>query len=623
MCEEECHEQEANYKQKIIVSSILLISALICENYILSQYKILNILLYTFSYYFVGYPVIKAAFNKLKSKDFFNEFSLMSIATIGAFIIGEYAEGVAVMLFYSLGEYFQDSAVGKATQSIESLIKTQSNEVTLVQKEGSKQVDPKNVKIGSLISVKPGEKIGLDGELTTSALVDSSVLTGESKPLSLEAGDQVYAGMINSDQKIEIKVTKKYSDTKLSQILELVKEASSKKSKTERFITKFAKVYTPVVTLLAVLIVVIPFFIVENYIFSEFLYRALVFLVISCPCALVISIPLGYFGGIGAASKNGILVKGANYLDLLCEIDSFVFDKTGTLTEGSFNVDKYDIKIDEDLFWTSACSLAQNSTHPISKAISQFKKDKCQEVLNFKEISGKGISGEVEGATVLLGNKKLMDHFKIDCPEEGGAVKSSLTYIAVDNKYAGIVLVSDKIKEDSASLISELGHRDYKCTMLSGDKKEVVAEVATQIRLQDYKGELMPDEKYDFVFDLQTNGQKVVFVGDGVNDAPVIKLSDVGMAMGGLGSDAAIESADIVIQSDRPSKILTVLDIAKSTKKVVWQNIALAFFVKALVLVLGAWGMATLWQAVIADVGVALLAIINAMRIQKINLKGV
>lgn len=618
MSEDHCHSEESkHYKLKLCLSFFFLIVAIFLEKFFSDKYKILQVLLFVSAYLSVGYPVIKEAWHKLLQKDFFNEFSLMSIATIGAFIIGEYAEGVAVMLFYSLGEYFQDSAVGKATRSIESLIKTQSNEVTLNQPEGTRQVDPKNVEIGSLISVKPGEKIGLDGELTTSALVDSSVLTGESKPLSLEAGDQVYAGMINSDQKIEIKVTKKYSDTKLSQILELVKEASSKKSKTERFITKFAKVYTPVVTLLAVLIVVIPFFIVENYIFSEFLYRALVFLVISCPCALVISIPLGYFGGIGASSKNGILVKGANYLDLLCEIDSFVFDKTGTLTEGSFNVDKYDIKIDENLFWTSACSLAQNSTHPISKAISQFKKDKCQEVLNFKEISGKGISGEVEGATVLLGNKKLMDHFKIDCPEEGVAVKSSLTYIAIDKKYAGIVLVSDKIKEDSASLISELGQRGYKCTMLSGDKKEVVAEVATQIRLQDYKGELMPDEKYDFVFDLQTKGQKVVFVGDGVNDAPVIKLSDVGMAMGGLGSDAAIESADIVIQSDRPSKILTVLDIAKSTKKVVWQNIALAFFVKALVLVLGALGMATLWQAVIADVGVALLAIINAMRIQK------
>ena len=623
MCEDEKQPLAGTYKHKIIASLCLLVSAIVFEKYIFNQYKVLHIILYSLAYYFVGFPVIKDAFKKIQERDFFNEFSLMSIATIGAFIIGEYAEGVAVMLFYSLGEYFQDSAVGKATQSIESLIKTQSNEVTLIQTQGSKQVDPKNVEVGSLISVKPGEKVGLDGELTTSALVDSSVLTGESKPLSLKAGDQVYAGMINADQKIEIKVTKKYSDTKLSQILELVKEASSKKSKTERFITKFAKIYTPIVTLLAVLIVIIPFFIIDNYSFSEFLYRALVFLVISCPCALVISIPLGYFGGIGAASKNGILVKGANYLDLLCEIDSFVFDKTGTLTEGSFNVDKYDIEIDEDLFWTSACSLAQNSTHPISKAISQFKKDKCQEVLNFKEISGKGISGEVEGATVLLGNKKLMDHFKIDCPVEGGAVKSSLTYIAIDKKYAGIVLVSDKIKEDSASLISELGQRDYKCTMLSGDKKEVVAEVATQIRLQDYKGELMPDEKYDFVFDLQTKGQKVVFVGDGVNDAPVIKLSDVGMAMGGLGSDAAIESADIVIQSDRPSKILTVLDIAKSTKKVVWQNIVLAFFVKALVLVLGAWGMATLWQAVIADVGVALLAIINAMRIQKINLKGV
>ncbi|MCM8534291.1 MAG: HAD-IC family P-type ATPase, partial [Lentisphaeraceae bacterium] len=361
----------------------------------------------------------------------------------------------------------------------------------------------------------------------------------------------------------------------------------------------------------------VPFFIVDDYSFSDFLYRALVFLVISCPCALVISIPLGYFGGIGAASKNGVLVKGANYLDLLCEIDSFVFDKTGTLTEGSFDVDKYEIEIDEDIFWTAACSLAQNSTHPISKAISQFKSEKCQEVSDVKEISGKGISGEVNGASILLGNKKLMDHFSVDCPPAKETVKSSLTYIAIDNKYAGIVLVSDKIKDDSANLISELTQKGFSCLMLSGDKKEVVAEVAAQINLRDFKGELMPDEKYDLVFDLQTKGKKVAFVGDGVNDAPVIKLSDVGMAMGGLGSDAAIESADIVIQSDRPSKIITVLDIAKSTKKVVWQNISLAFIVKALVLLLGAWGMATLWQAVIADVGVALLAIFNSMRIQR------
>ncbi|MCM8542097.1 MAG: heavy metal translocating P-type ATPase, partial [Lentisphaeraceae bacterium] len=366
-----------------------------------------------------------------------------------------------------------------------------------------------------------------------------------------------------------------------------------------------------------VLIVVIPFFIVTDYSFLDCLYRALVFLVISCPCALVISIPLGYFGGIGAASKNGVLVKGANYLDALCEIDSFVFDKTGTLTEGAFAVDCAVIEIEENLFWSYACSLAQNSSHPISKAISKYKKNKHQKVIKFKEISGKGISGDINGTRVLLGNKKLMDQFHINCPAKKETFSSTLTYLAVDNTFAGIVVVSDKVKEDSAQVISELYSRGFKCTMLSGDKNEVVTDVAHQLNLEDARGELMPDEKYDFVFELQAKDYKVAFVGDGVNDAPVIKLSNIGIAMGGLGSDAAIESADIVIQSDRPSKIITVLDIAKATKKVVWQNIYLAFIVKALVLLLGAWGMATLWQAVIADVGVALLAILNSMRIQR------
>lgn len=618
MSEDHCHANEnKHYKLKLSISFIFLLAAVICEYFSPDKFKPVQIILYIISYFFVGYPVIKEAYSKLLRKDFFNEFSLMSIATIGAFLIGEYAEGVAVMLFYSLGEFFQDSAVDKATKSIESLIKIQSNEVTVVQAEGTKQLDPKNVDVGNIISVKPGEKIGLDGILLNSGLVDSSVLTGESKPLSLNKGDQVYAGMINADQKIEFEVSKKYQDTKLSQILNLVKEASSQKSKTERFITKFAKVYTPVVTFLAVLIVVIPFFIVTDYSFLDYLYRALVFLVISCPCALVISIPLGYFGGIGAASKNGVLVKGANYLDALCEIDSFVFDKTGTLTEGAFAVDCAVIEIEENLFWSYACSLAQNSSHPISKAISKYKKNKHQKVIKFKEISGKGISGDMNGTRVLLGNKKLMDQFHINCPAEKETFSSTLTYLAVDNTFAGIVVVSDKVKEDSAQVISELYSRGFKCTMLSGDKNEVVTDVAHQLNLEDARGELMPDEKYDFVFELQAKDYKVAFVGDGVNDAPVIKLSNIGIAMGGLGSDAAIESADVVIQSDRPSKIIAVLDIAKATKKVVWQNIYLAFIVKALVLLLGAWGMATLWQAVIADVGVALLAILNSMRIQR------
>lgn len=618
MGEEHCHsENETNYKLKLWLSFMLLVLAYLAENYFLKDLKWFYILLFFSSYLLVGYSVIKEAYLKLLKKDFFNEFSLMSIATIGAFVIGEYAEGVAVMLFYSLGEYFQDSAVDKATRSIESLIKIQSDKVSKIEGEQLKEIDPKEVQIGDILSVKPGEKIGLDGVLLNSALVDSSVLTGESKPLSLNEGDKVYAGMINSDQRIELKVTKEYENTKLNQILNLVKEAASKKSQTERFITKFAKVYTPVVTLLALLITIVPYFFVEEYSFYDYLYRALVFLVISCPCALVISIPLGYFGGIGAASKNGILVKGANYLDSLNEVDTFVFDKTGTLTEGSFEVESVEIEMEKDSFWSLVRSLSQHSSHPISKAIMRFKGGEFHKVLNFKEIAGKGISGEVNGSRVLLGNKNLLDQFNINCPVEKEIFSSTLTYVAVDSKFAGIIIVSDKIKEDSSKVILQLKERGFKCIMLSGDNKEVVADVARQISVEDARGELMPDEKYDAVFSLQSENHKVAFVGDGVNDSPVIKLSNVGFAMGGLGSDAAIESADIVIQSDRPSKIITVLDIAKLTKKVVWQNISLAFIVKALVLALGAWGMASLWQAVIADVGVALLAILNSMRIQR------
>jgi len=583
-----------------------------------------QLFLFGIAYLVVGGPVVWKALTKFVKLDVFNEFFLMSVATIGAFAIGEYAEGVAVMLFYSVGELFQDAAVNKAKRSIESLLKLQIEEVRVLENETSVVKHPNEVELGQIIQVKSGEKVALDGELLTEyASLNTAALTGESVPDDKKKGDIILAGMVNLNTVIEIKITALYSDTKLSKILKLVQEASGRKAKTQLFISKFAKIYTPIVTFLAITLTFLPYFFVDNYVFNEWLYRALVFLVISCPCALVISIPLGYFGGIGAASRNGILFKGSDYLDKMTEIDTVVMDKTGTLTKGVFEVQKIvSESLSEKELLNIAAAIEAYSTHPIAKAIVKYAKVdfKKIEIENIEEISGHGLKGEMNNQQVLAGNSRLLKKFNVAYDEKISAITDTIVLIAIAGKFAGYITIADTIKEDAVEAITALHNQNIKeVIMLSGDKQAVVDKIAKLLGLDKAFGGLLPEDKVNEVSKLKTLGRKITFVGDGINDAPVIAMSDVGMAMGGLGSDAAIETADVVIQTDHPSKIATAIKIGKATKRIVWQNIGLAFGVKLVVLGLGAWGLATMWEAVFADVGVALLAILNAVRIQKIK----
>ncbi len=585
----------------------------------------LRLLVYGIAYYAVGKPVVWKALKKLFTADLFNEFFLMSLATIGAFAIGEYAEGVAVMLFYTVGELFQEAAVNRAKRSIESLLKLQVEEVTVMDNGSTTVKHPKEVEVGQVIQVKSGEKVALDGELLTAhASFNTAALTGESVPDDKKEGDTVLAGMVNLNKLAEIKVTSTYEDTKLSKILKLVQDATARKAKTQRFITRFAKVYTPIVVFLAVALTFLPYFFVEDYIFNDWLYRALVFLVISCPCALVVSIPLGYFGGIGAASKNGILFKGSNYLDQVTQVDTVVMDKTGTLTKGVFEVQKVispEFNEEKD-FLKMVAALEANSTHPIAQAIVQFVGETYKEVSvsEVEEISGHGLKGKINNDEVLAGNGKLLDKFNVSFDKQLNNLTDTTVLVAVNGKYAGHITIADTLKEDAEAAIKALHKANIKEEiMLSGDKQAVVDKIAGQLGLDKAFGGLLPEDKVKEVERLKSEGRLVAFIGDGVNDAPVITVADVGMAMGGLGSDAAIETADVVIQTDHPSKIATAIKIGKATKRIVWQNIGLAFGVKLIVLALGAGGLATMWEAVFADVGVALLAIFNAIRIQKMK----
>lgn len=584
----------------------------------------LQLLVYGIAYYAVGKPVVWKALKKLFTADLFNEFFLMSLATIGAFSIGEYAEGVAVMLFYTVGELFQEAAVNRAKRSIESLLKLQVEEVTVLEDGESHVRHPKEVEIGQVIQIKSGEKVALDGELLTEhAAFNTAALTGESVPDDKKRGDSVLAGMVNLNTLVEIKITSKYEDTKLSKILKLVQEATGRKAKTQRFITSFAKVYTPIVVFLAVALTFLPYFFVDSYVFNDWLYRALVFLVISCPCALVVSIPLGYFGGIGAASKNGILFKGSNYLDQVTKVDTVVMDKTGTLTKGIFEVQKVvSEEFDEKEFVKMVAALEVNSTHPIAQAIVEYAGEAYKEVsvTGVEEISGHGLKGKVNNNEILAGNSKLLDKFNVTYDKQLNNLTDTMVLVAIDGKYAGYITIADTLKEDAEAAIKALHEANIKeVIMLSGDKQVVVDKIAGQLGLDKAFGGLLPEDKVKEVERLKSEGRLVAFIGDGVNDAPVITVADVGMAMGGLGSDAAIETADVVIQTDHPSKIATAIKIGKATKRIVWQNIGLAFGVKLIVLALGAGGLATMWEAVFADVGVALLAIFNAIRIQKMN----
>lgn len=607
---------------KIIISAILFVLALVIP----FSNEWINNVLFIISYLVVGFEILKKAVRNIFRGKVFDENFLMTVATIGAFAIGEFPEAVAVMLFYQVGELFQSYAVDKSRKSIASLMDIRPDYAN-IEKDGKvEKVDPDEVKIGDIIIVKTGEKIPLDGVVVegTSSL-DTMALTGESVPRVVKTEDEVLSGCINKDGLLKIRVTKEFGESTVSKILDLVENASSKKSKSENFITKFAKYYTPTVVIIAVLLAFIPPIILKDFsTFSVWLYRALSFLVVSCPCALVISIPLSFFGGIGGASKMGILIKGSNYLEALANTETVVFDKTGTLTEGIFEVqDIYAEGIEKDELLRIVAHAENYSNHPIAKSVKKAYNKEIDEniIKNPQELSGKGIWAKIDEKDILVGNEKLMVEEKIDlkkCDEVG-----TILYVAIDKKYVGYVLIADKIKQDSPKTIRELKAMNIKETvMLTGDKKEVGEYVAKKLNIDKVYTELLPDGKVEKVEELlkqKSEKGKLVFVGDGINDAPVLTIADIGVAMGGLGSDAAIEAADIVIMTDETSKISKAINLSKKTMRIVRENIIFAIFVKIAVLVLTAFGASTMWEAVFADVGVSVIAIINALRMLNIK----
>ena len=576
--------------------------------------------IYIGAYLIVGLEIIIKAIKNIFKGEVFDEHFLMAVATIGAFAIGEFPEAVAVMLFYQIGELFQDYAVDKSKESITNLMDIRPD-VAVVKRNGKLEtLKPETVKIGEEIVVKPGEKIPLDGTIIDgSSMLDTSALTGESVPRSAKIGEKVLSGCINQSGVLTIKVEKEFGESTVSKILDLVENASNKKSKSENFITKFAKIYTPTVVGIAILLAIIPPFLLKWGSFSEWLERALTFLVVSCPCALVISIPLGFFGGIGGASRKGVLIKGSNYLELLSKTDIFVFDKTGTLTEGVFEVQKINpVDISEEELLKIAAYAESYSNHPISASIKKaYQKEINQEIIEkTEEISGKGIISQIENKTVVIGNNKIMQEKGIEYKESNDI--GTILYVAINNKFAGSIVIADKIKENAKQTIQGLKRNNVsKTVMLTGDKKEIAEKVAKQIEIDEVYADLLPDQKVEKVEELmkqKTEKGKLAFVGDGINDAPVLAISDIGIAMGGLGSDAAIEAADIVIINDKPSKILEAIKISNKTMRIVKQNIIFAISVKILVLILGACGIATMWEAVFADVGVSFIAILNSLR---------
>ena len=608
---------------EVLWSAVFLLAALAVQYWISFQgSEVVFLLLYLISYLFVGGPVWIKAFKSIRKGTIFSEFLLMGIATVGAFILGEYAEGVAVMLFYMIGEYAQGNAVRKARGSIESLINQQPDVATVERNGRTQEIHPSEVEPGEIIRVKPGAKVPLDGELLTNrASFNTSALTGESKPMSRNAGEEVWAGSINELVPARIKVTKGYENSRLSDILNMVQEAAKRKAPTQRFITHFAKVYTPIVVWLAAALTFLPWLFVESYVFDDWFYRALIFLVVSCPCGLVISIPLGYFGGIGAASQNGILLKGSDYLDQLRKMKTLFLDKTGTMTEGVFEVQEIHPANGHETSYILklAASLEQHSSHPVAKAILQYTNgQEIPEASDIQEIPGRGLKGTIGQEKILVGNRKLLEEHEISVSEIDTDKPSAFVYVAADGMHIGTILISDKIKTDAAQALKELrGLGVANLIMLSGDNQETTDAIAKKLGIDQAFGGLLPDGKYDKVNKALRSDHIVGFVGDGLNDAPVITLADVGIAMGGIGSDAAIETADVVIQTDQPSKIPQAIRIAKFTHKVVWQNIGFALGIKILVMALAAVGLATMWEAIFADVGVALIAIANAVRVQK------
>ena len=617
---------------KVGLSFILLISGIIMNALELPFFRegYFSLIWYVVAYLPVGLPVMKEAWESMKDKDYFSEFTLMFVATLGAFYIGEYPEGVAVMLFYSVGELFQEKAVDKAKRNIGALLDVRPEEAAVVRDERVVIENPQSVKVGETIEIKTGGRVPLDGMMLNEvAAFNTAALTGESVPRSIRMGEEVLAGMIVTDKVIRIKVIRPFDKSALARILELVQNASERKAPAELFIRKFARVYTPIVIGLAVLIVLLPFIyslITPQFLFTfnDWLYRALVFLVISCPCALVVSIPLGYFGGIGAASRLGILFKGGNYLDAVTKINTVVFDKTGTLTKGTFEVQFCNCEsgVSEEELIRMIASVESSSTHPIAKAVVNYAGQRDIElssVTDSKEYAGLGLEAAVNGIQVLAGNGRLLSKFQIEYPPELLSITDTIVICAIGNKYAGYLLLSDSLKEDARIAIQNLKALGIQnIQILSGDKQSIVSTFAEKLGISEAYGDLLPDGKVKHLEELRQHTEnQVAFVGDGMNDAPVLALSNVGIAMGGLGSDAAIETADVVIQTDQPSKVAEAIKVGKLTRRIVWQNISLAFGVKLLVLILGAGGLATLWEAVFADVGVALIAIMNAVRIQK------
>jgi len=609
-----------------LLSSLAILAIMLTLEYgfAIKPANLVSLLIFGTAYLLAGYNVLKLAFKKALRLDFFNEFFLMGVATIGAFAIGSYSEGVAVMVFYSIGEWFQDTAVANAKRSIKALLDIRPDTVDVIRAGKIVTVTPSEVAIGEMIQVRPGEKVALDGELVSEkGTFNTAAMTGESKPDAKTKGESVLAGMINLNTAVEIKVLTLFQDSKLSRILEMVQDATARKSKTQLFISRFARVYTPIVFALAVLVVGLPYFFVNDYVFADWLYRGLVFLVISCPCALVVSIPLGYFGGIGLASKNGILFKGSNFLDVMTTINTVVMDKTGTLTKGVFKVQRVvAVNGDTKELLRLAAAIESKSTHPIAVAVTLQAGDVLQNTIitEVEEVPGKGLKGLIDGRQILAGNTRLLDQFNISYADEAAEEEDTVVLIAIDGLYAGFITIADELKEDAVQAIKEMHDMKIRTVMLSGDKQAVVTKVGRLLGIDRAFGDLLPENKVEKVEALKQEGLHIAFVGDGINDAPVVALADAGIAMGGLGSDATIETADIVIQNDMPSKIVTAIKIGRLTKSIVWQNIALAMGVKIIVLILGAGGVATLWEAVIADVGVALLAILNAVRIQKIKL---
>ena len=610
------------------LSLVMLIAGVVMNHYNLFEHMMwFEYVWYAVAFLPVGLPVMKEAFQSMCEHDYFNEFTLMIIACIGAFCIGEFPEAVGVMVFYSIGETLQHAAVDRATRNISSLLDVRGEHARVIRDGKAEETHPEDVAVGEMIEVRPGERVPLDGILAGGdGLFDTSALTGESMPRDIDKGGEVLAGMISSQSTVRIKVTRPFGESALSRILDMVKNASSRKAHAELYIRKFARIYTPVVILLAVLVVVVPAFVGMvntdfHFVLSEWLYRALVFLVISCPCALVISVPLGYFAGIGAASRAGILFKGGNYLEALTKTDTVAFDKTGTLTTGVFSVVKVESStVSENEMLSLMASAESVSSHPLAKALCGYTADRNISVSvpeKTGEKTGYGTYAVVNGRKIVVGNLKMMKYEGIICPTGIELLDGTILICGIDGNYAGYVLMSDTVKPDASEAISDLHKLGIdRIVMLSGDKKDIVLRYASMLGIDEAYGEMLPQDKAEFVEHISSMpGRSIAFVGDGMNDAPVLAVSNVGIAMGGLGSDAAIESADVVIQTDKPSRVATAIKIGRVTHTIVTENIVGAIAIKVIILVLGAMGYASLWAAVFADVGVALLAILNSMRI--------